>query len=160
MSLRRTLFTSAFGLAALSAAAALGQETTNGSINQNPVQQGFDISPIPPSRLGLSGKDPWLVGWGSYLVNAATDCSGCHTFPEFLAKGDSSGSNPKAGDPFTPPPKESVTGQLLANFNTSHYLAGGQCFGPFMQGNRLNVLCGDVSGEGVFVPCGDFASHA
>ena len=28
------------------------------------------------------------------------------------------------------------------------------------QGNRLNVLCGDVGGEGVFVPCGDFAAHA
>jgi hypothetical protein len=26
-------------------------------------------------------------------------------------------------------------GQLLANFNTSHYLAGGQCFGPFMARN-------------------------
>src|SRR5271166_3765368 len=28
------------------------------------------------------------------------------------------------------------------------------------QGNRLNDSCGDVGGEGVFVPCGDFASHA
>src|SRR5208337_2163573 len=31
---------------------------------------------------------------------------------------------------------------------------------PTTQGNRLNVLCGDVGGEGVFVPCGDFAAHA
>jgi hypothetical protein len=28
-----------------------------------------------------------------------------------------------------------VTGQLKANFNVSHYLAGGQCFGPFMARN-------------------------
>ena len=28
------------------------------------------------------------------------------------------------------------------------------------QGNRLNVSCGDVGGEGVFVPGGDFAAHA
>src|SRR5271165_2632817 len=28
------------------------------------------------------------------------------------------------------------------------------------QGNRLNVSCGDVGCEGVFVPCGDFAAHA
>src|SRR5208337_1146401 len=32
--------------------------------------------------------------------------------------------------------------------------------GRAWQGNRLNDSCGDVGGEGVFVPCGDFASHA
>ena len=29
-----------------------------------------------------------------------------------------------------------------------------------LQGNRLNGSCGDVGGEGVFIPCDDFAAHA
>src|SRR5580698_9367210 len=40
------------------------------------VQQGFAIAPVP---LNLTGKDPSLVGLGSYLVNAIGDCNGCHT---------------------------------------------------------------------------------
>ena len=100
-------------------------------ISPFPVQQGFDISPV---KLNLAGKDPLKVGFGSYLVNAIGDCSGCHSFPQYLEK-HGPGSNPAAGDPYEGtimPPTQSVSGQLVANFNTSHYLAGGQCFGPFM----------------------------
>ena len=46
------------------------------------------------------------------------------------------GSNPAAGDPYEGTPStQSVSHQLVANFNVSHYLAGGQCFGPFMARN-------------------------
>src|ERR1700730_11141287 len=40
------------------------------------VQKGLAISPVP---LNMTGKDPNLVGYGSYLVNAAGDCNGCHS---------------------------------------------------------------------------------
>jgi hypothetical protein len=103
-------------------------------ISPFPVQQGFAISPV---KLNLAGKDPFKVGLGSYLVNALGDCSGCHSFPQYLEKGGP-GSNPAAGDPYEgtiTPPTQSVSGQLVANFNTSHYLAGGQCFGPYMARN-------------------------
>ncbi|WP_146101849.1 hypothetical protein [Rhodopila globiformis] len=33
------------------------------------------------------------------------------------------------------PSSQSVEGRLKANFNTSHYMGGGQCFGPFMTRN-------------------------
>jgi|SRR5580704_7915149 hypothetical protein len=52
-------------------------------ISPFPVQQGFDISPV---KLNLAGKDPLKVGFGSYLVNAIGDCSGCHSFPQYLEK--------------------------------------------------------------------------
>jgi hypothetical protein len=48
-------------------------------ISPFPVQQGFAISPVKPN---LAGKDPLQVGFGSYLVNAIGDCSGCHSFPQ------------------------------------------------------------------------------
>ncbi|HXW83710.1 MAG TPA: hypothetical protein VEJ86_04850 [Candidatus Binataceae bacterium] len=100
------------------------------------VQQGYDISPIPKSRLNLKGKNSDLVGLGSYLVNGVGDCSGCHTYPEYLATDDTAGSNPTAGDPFSGTPSSQGTStQLTANFNVSHYMAGGQCFGPVMARN-------------------------
>jgi hypothetical protein len=105
-------------------------------ISPSQVQQGFNISPVPTAKLNLKGSKPAKVGLGSYLVNAIGDCSGCHSFPQYLEKGDTSGSNPAAGDPYEGTPStQSISRQLAANFNVSHYLAGGQCFGPFMARN-------------------------
>jgi hypothetical protein len=106
------------------------------SIDGSRVQQGFAISPIPKHMLKLRGNDPATVGLGSYLVNGVGDCSGCHSFPQYLEKGDAAGNNPNAGDPYEGLiGSQSVTTPLVANFNVSHYLAGGQCFGPFMARN-------------------------
>ena len=44
--------------------------------DESKIQQGFAIAPVP---LNLAGKDPALVGLGSYIVNAQADCNGCHT---------------------------------------------------------------------------------
>ena len=105
------------------------------TISSSLVEQGFAISPIPKDQLNLTGKSTTAVGLGSYLVNAVGDCSGCHSFPQYLEKGGP-GSNPSAGDPFEGVPStQSTEGQLIANFNVSHYLSGGQCFGPNMARN-------------------------
>jgi hypothetical protein len=81
------------------------------------IQQGFAIVPVP---LNMLGKDPALVGLGSYIVNAQADCNGCHTLgPQF--------EYTSAGNPY----------QLSPPFNgkatpdPTHYLAGGRDFGPF-----------------------------
>ncbi len=114
---------------------ASGVSYADENIDPSLVQQGFAISPIPQNMLKLRGNIPAKVGLGSYLVNAVGDCSGCHSFPQYLEKGGP-GTNPNAGDPYEgQPSSQSVTGQLVANFNASHYLAGGQCFGPFMTRN-------------------------
>jgi hypothetical protein len=111
-------------------------EDNDDAISSSQVQQGFDISPVPKAKLNFAGKDHARVGLGSYLVNAIGDCSGCHSFPQYLQKGDTAGDNPAAGDPFEGTPStQSGSRQLVANFNVSHYLAGGQCFGPFMARN-------------------------
>jgi hypothetical protein len=131
----RLKFASALGSVALLAGAASAQGTPNETINPSLVQQGFEISPIPQSQLSLVGKNLALVGYGSYIVNATGDCTGCHTFPRFYRQGGP-GSNPLAGDPYEGTPStQSINGQLVANLNTSHYVAGGQCFGPFMARN-------------------------
>src|ERR1700720_3134858 len=110
-------------------------EDDDAAISPFLVQRGFDISPIPKAELNFTANNYARVGFGSYLVNAIGDCSGCHSFPRYLEKGGP-GSNPAAGDPFEGlPSTQSISVLLVANFNVKHYLAGGQCFGPFMARN-------------------------
>ncbi|MGO9824305.1 MAG: hypothetical protein ACLPMG_03425 [Terriglobales bacterium] len=77
------------------------------------IKLGFEIAPVP---LNLEGKDPNLVGLGSYWVNAVSDCNFCHTSggpPNFNF---SAGGNPYFGQPKKTDP--------------TTYLAGGTDFGP------------------------------
>jgi hypothetical protein len=77
------------------------------------VQIGFSIAPV---KLDLKGKDPLLVGLGSYIVNAQGGCNDCHTCASYVP-----GHNP-----FPPPFGVGGDGQI----NAGTYLAGGVDFGP------------------------------
>jgi hypothetical protein len=76
------------------------------------VRQGFAIAPV---ALNLNGKNPDLVGYGSYLVNAVAGCNDCHTSDATLIYAP--GGNPSFGQP--------------AKINPSNYLGGGRDFGPY-----------------------------
>jgi hypothetical protein len=89
-----------------------------GEGNDSRVKIGFEIAPV---HLTLEGKDPELVGLGSYIVNAVADCNGCHS------AGPATEYIVPTGNPyFLSPP---FTGKQMINPAT--YLAGGQDFGPF-----------------------------
>ena len=111
----------------------------NDRIKEAAILQGFALSPIPKDQLNLRGKNPYQVGLGSYLVSAG-DCTGCHSFPRTLRPGGTptnmsgQGSDPRYGDPFVDG-AQSLTGQLKANFNVKHFMAGGRCFGPIQARN-------------------------
>jgi hypothetical protein len=69
--------------------------------------------------LNLEGRNPALVGLGSYIVNAVGDCNGCHSAgpqTEFA----------KGGNPYFLSPPFSGKVQI----NTATYLGGGRDFGP------------------------------
>lgn len=74
------------------------------------VRRGFAIAPVP---LDLSGKNPALVGLGSYIVNT-TGCNDCHTWGP-------TGNWAPGGNPFIGQP---------AQINTPYYLSGGRVFSP------------------------------
>lgn len=101
--------------ASLAALSLVGILTTQ-AVGQGPgsdeakVKTGFAIAPVP---LDLHGKNQALVGLGSYIVNAQSDCAGCHSaFPTFAPGGD-----PYAGEPPV--------------YNPDTYLAGNPIiFGP------------------------------
>jgi hypothetical protein len=77
------------------------------------IARGYAINPV---RLNLRGKDPQLVGLGSYIVNGQGGCNDCHTNPPFA----------EGGDPFMGQP---------TRINTAGFLAGGTAFGPFVSRN-------------------------
>ena len=79
------------------------------------IQQGFRISPVP---MNLKGRNPALVGLGSYLVNAVGSCNDCHTCPSYTP-----GHDPY-GPPFGPP------GGGDGQINATNFLAGGVPFNP------------------------------
>src|SRR5262249_18605832 len=56
------------------------------------VAQGYAITPV---HLHLEGRNPVLVGLGSYLVNAVGGCNDCHTNPPYKFGGDPSLGQPK-----------------------------------------------------------------
>jgi hypothetical protein len=73
------------------------------------IRIGFEIAPVP---LNLEGKNPALVGLGSYIVNTE-GCNDCHSAgpPTQYANG---------GNPFLGQPKK---------VNPATYLGGGRDFG-------------------------------
>jgi hypothetical protein len=87
------------------------------------IRIGYAIAPVP---LDMAGKNPALVGLGSYVVNAQGDCAGCHSLPPMYAPG---------GDPHLGQPEQ---------INQATYLAGGaDFFGPFVPRN----LTPDANGQ-------------
>jgi hypothetical protein len=80
------------------------------------ILKGFQVAPVP---LNMVGKDPSLVGYGSYLVNAAGDCNGCHS------AGPQTEYAP-GGNPFF---------SQAAKVNPATYLGGGRDFGAFPDPN-------------------------
>ena len=96
---------------AVSHSATAGAKDEQG--DESKIQQGYRINPV---TLNLHGKNRALVGLGSYLVNAVSECNDCHTFPQYVP----------GGDPFQGQPEQ---------INTQNYLAGGApFFGPFVPG--------------------------
>ena len=89
-----------------------------GSGEEAMILRGFQIAPVP---LNMSGKRAELVGLGSYLVNAASDCNSCHNSGQPPNFDYASGGNPYmfALGSNLPQPKK---------VNPATYMGGGQSF--------------------------------
>jgi hypothetical protein len=84
---------------------------------QSMIQIGLEVAPVP---LNMAGKNPALVGLGSYLVNVTDHCNTCHSAGPAtqFAKG---------GNPYF-----KVNGGAVINPAT--YLGGGRVFPPLVSG--------------------------
>jgi hypothetical protein len=92
---------------------------------------------IAPAFINMKGKDPTLVGLGSYIVNALSDCNGCH------------GSDPSMETPPTNNPYFRKPNNFPLKFNQATYLNGGQNFGPVGPGIVLDPKSPLYAGPGL-----------
>jgi hypothetical protein len=116
-----TLFLSALALAVISVRSPGVQAQNSGEDSETAlIRIGFAIAPV---HLNMEGKNPALVGLGSFIVNGQSDCNGCHTAggpPNFNF---ANGGNPYFGQPTKTDP--------------TTYLAGGADFGPAVPPSAL-----------------------
>jgi hypothetical protein len=84
------------------------------------VRIGYKIAPVP---LNVRGKDPDLVGLGSFLVNAVGDCNGCHT-----SGGPPNFNYANGGNPYFSQPEK---------VDPTTYLGGGADFGTAVPPSAL-----------------------
>ena len=118
-------FTSVLALSVVVRSQGPGNGQGNGADDASKIQIGFAIAPVP---LNMNGRNPSLVGLGSYIVNAQADCAGCHSTPTYAEGGD-----PHLGQP--------------EQINVSTYLSGGgDLFGPFVPRNLTPNAAGQPAG--------------
>jgi hypothetical protein len=113
----------------LAGSIAQGQNSIEGTArNAAKIRKGFAISPV---ALNLTGKNPDLVGLGSYLVNTG-GCNDCHS-------SSNQATYAGGGSPFFGQPKK---------VNPVGFMGGGQDFGPFVTLTHLYTrnLTPDKSG--------------
>lgn len=104
-----TVFCAALLLAGTTNSSPRGRTQDPGDESDSRIRIGFEIAPV---SLNLEGKNPSLVGLGSYIVNTE-GCQDCHSAgpPTQYVKG---------GNPFFGQPKK---------VNPATYLGGGRDFG-------------------------------
>jgi hypothetical protein len=114
-SITKLLFVAATSLAVVFAAMSIKapRASADDDDTNSKIKIRLEIAPVP---LNFVRRNKAMVGLGSYLVNAAGDCNGCHT-----AGGPPNFNYAAGGNPyFKQPPKVDPT----------VYLSGGMDFGP------------------------------
>jgi hypothetical protein len=102
------------------------------------IDHGLSIAPVP---LNMKGKNPDLVGLGSYLVNAVGECNGCHSAGP--ATQYAQGGNPYLGQ--------------KAAINPATYLGGGRDFGAFPAEPFPHIVSRNLTPGKSGLPAGDLS---
>jgi hypothetical protein len=131
------VFAAVVVLGFLSGTSRVQADDGEGDAEQSRIRRGFEIAPVP---LNLQGKDRELVGLGSYLVNAAGDCDGCHSAgpPTEYARG---------GNPY-------FKGNPPHVINQATYLGGGRDFGPLVPGATPHIVSRNLTPDNTGRPEG------
>jgi hypothetical protein len=107
------------GLAgALNTSTTVQAENNGNNDEEQLVQIGYKIAPVPLNLEGKNFEQRRLVGFGSFIVNAEADCNGCHT-----AGGPPTFNYANNGNPYF------LNQPLGTKTDPTTYLAGGSPFG-------------------------------
>jgi hypothetical protein len=121
----------ALAIAASSTQSRVASAQSNGDSR---IEIGLAAAPV---HLNLANKNLALVGLGSYFVNVAGDCNGCHSAgpPTQYAKG---------GNPYMSQPKQ---------VNPATYLGGGRDFGALIP-NSAHIISRNLTPDASGLPIG------
>src|SRR6185295_15962519 len=97
------------------------------------IQVGLAVASSAGIQLNMNGKDPDMVGLGSYLVNVAGDCNGCHTANPATAYAP-------GGNPYLLPGANPPFFNGTKRINAATYLGGGSSFGSFGPGPKAEIV--------------------
>jgi hypothetical protein len=125
-----------------------GNDNNGAQDEKQMIQTGLTVAASSGIQLNMAGKDPDMVGLGSYLVNVAGDCNGCHsqgTTTEF----------PAVGNPYLlMPPNGPFIG--VKKINPATYLGGGRDFGVFPSpGGTVHIVSRNLTPGKSGMPEGD-----
>lgn len=111
------------------------------------IQIGNSVASTIGINLKTAGKDPDMVGLGSYLVNVAADCNGCHSIPQTaFAPG---------GNPYLLPGQNPPLYAGVKKFNPKTYLGGNQSFGSFGPGPKAEIISRNITPDWTGMPEGN-----
>jgi hypothetical protein len=121
----------------------------NGSQDEKQmIQTGLAVAISSGIQLNMVGKDPDMVGLGSFMVNVGGDCNGCHT-------SDPSVQYTAPGNPYLlMPPNGPFQG--ITKINPAAYLGGGSDFGAFPSpGGSVHIISRNLTPGKSGLPEGD-----
>jgi len=106
----------------------------NGAQDEKQMMQvGLAFASSAGIQLNMNGKDPDMVGLGSYLVNVAGDCNGCHTASPVTEYAP-------GGNPYLLPGANPPFFSGIKRINAATYLGGCSSFGSFGVGPKAEII--------------------
>ncbi len=108
------------------------------------ISTGLSVAESTGITLNMTGKDPDLVGLGSYIVNVTSDCNLCHS-PVFVT----TAFTEPTGNPYLRAPF--FTG--AKKIDPQYYLGGNQNFGPPAPG-FANIISRNLTPDKTGMPEG------
>jgi len=159
--LRKTLATGAafsallvLGISIIPSSGWAGNDNNGSQDEKRMIEIGLSTASSIGIHLNMAGKDPDMVGLGSYFVNVAVGCNGCHSAgPPTEWCCDVAGKpNSGTGNPFLLSPP--FTGTKQVNPNT--YMGGGRDFGAFSS-SGLHIFSRNLTPDKNGVPAGDLS---
>src|SRR5436305_944963 len=105
------------GMLILSMSGQAANDNNGAQDEKQMIQIGLAFASSAGIQLNMNGKDPDMVGLGSYLVNVAGDCNGCHT-------ADPATEYAPGGNPYLLPGANPPFFSGVKKINTHTYLGG------------------------------------
>ncbi|MBI2686777.1 MAG: hypothetical protein HYX27_10710 [Acidobacteria bacterium] len=138
----------ALGMSVVSTTGRAANDNNGAQDEKRMIEIGLAIAASDGIQLNMAGKDPDMVGLGSYLINVSGDCNGCHS------SGPEAQYTPQGNPYLLKPPNGPFGG--VKKINPATYLGGGFDFGAFPSpGGTVHIVSRNLTPGKSGMPAGD-----